>query len=363
MSEHSTPDEKTEMPTERRLEKLGKEGQLHSSTDIVTATSLLTGFVVIFLTWQWLLDDILLIMRTAFTMVASDQPLTPQLVYKGFVSLMGLIGPNLLLIMMLVAVMSSLALLIQTGWNVKEKKIHFQGKKINPINGIKRIFSMQGVINTFKAVAKLGIILPIAYFSLKAFAPQMIMLMHMTVSDVMSFTGVAIFDLFWKIMYVLIALAIIDFFWTKHQWLKQNKMTKHDVKDERKAMEGDEETKRRMQNKGLQRIVQRIRDSVPQADVVITNPTHYAIALKYDRDTMKAPKVVAKGKGFLALRIRELAKEAKVPILERKPLARALYAATEVGSEVPYELFKAVAEVLAYVYKLKNPSQRQAAGN
>jgi flagellar biosynthetic protein FlhB len=254
--------------------------------------------------------------------------------------------------------MSSLAILLQTNWNVKKK--FFQWEKLNPINGIKRIFSIQGVVTTLKAVVKLAIILPIAYFVLKAFSPSMVSLMHLSVEEVMVFAGSAVASLFWKIMYVLIAMAIFDFFWSKFQWLKQNKMTKNEVKDERKATEGDEETKRRIQQKGLRRIVQRIKESVPMADVVITNPTHYAIALKYDRASMGAPRVVAKGKGFLALRIRELAKEAKVPIVERKVLARALYASTEVGSEIPYDLFKAVAEVLAYVYKIKRPAYARA---
>jgi flagellar biosynthetic protein FlhB len=179
--------------------------------------------------------------------------------------------------------------------------------------------------------------------------------MHTSVEAILAFIGNAIVDLFWDIFYILLAFAIFDFFWTRYMWYRDNKMTKEEVKDEKKSVEGDEATKRKMIAKGLQRIVERIQNSVPQADVVITNPTHFAVALKYDRDGMTAPLVIAKGKGFLALRIRKIAKEAKIPILERKPLARALYASVEVGNEIPRELFKAVAEILAYVYKLKNP--------
>ena len=165
-------------------------------------------------------------------------------------------------------------------------------------------------------------------------------------------------------MTVLIVMAIFDYAWTKYQWLRNNKMTKTEVKDERKAMEGDEETKRKIQAKGLARIAQRLRESVPQADVIITNPTHFSVALKYDRGNMSAPIVVAKGQDHLALKIREIAKEFNIPILERKPLARALYASCEVGTEIPHDLFKAVAEVLAYVYRLKNPwgYQKQQSG-
>jgi flagellar biosynthesis protein FlhB len=133
-------------------------------------------------------------------------------------------------------------------------------------------------------------------------------------------------------------------------------MTKQEVKDERKAQEGDETTKRKIIAKGLQRIQQRIMFSVPRADVVITNPTHFAVALRYDRGKDAAPTVVAKGQDYLALKIREIARASGVPIVERKALARALYASTEVGKEIPRELFRAVAEVLAYVYRLKGPN-------
>lgn len=181
--------------------------------------------------------------------------------------------------------------------------------------------------------------------------------------EIFVFTGTEMHQLFWRIMYILIGIAIFDYFWGKFQWFKQNKMTKDEVKDERKAVEGDEMTRRKIIQKGLARIAQRLKTAVPKADVVVTNPTHYAVALQYDKKSMKAPTVVAKGTGFMALRIREIAKESGVPILERKPLARALHASVEVGKEIPYELYKAVAEVLAYVYKLKNPWAHRKASN
>ncbi len=135
-------------------------------------------------------------------------------------------------------------------------------------------------------------------------------------------------------------------------------MTKEEVKDERKSIEGDEATKRKIIAKGWQRIVQRIKTNVPKADVVVTNPTHYAVALQYDRGSMKAPKVIAKGADHLAFKIREIARESGVPILERKSLARALYSSVKVDAEIPFELYKAVAEVLAYVYRIKGKNKR-----
>lgn len=182
----------------------------------------------------------------------------------------------------------------------------------------------------------------------------MLGLLHTSLSQVFQYTGGAMDKIFWRIMYIMFGVAAFDYFYGKYRWFRINKMTKDEVKDERKATEGDDTTRRKIIAKGLQRIAQRIATTVPKATVVITNPTHYAVALQYERGIMKAPKVVAKGTDYLAMRIREIAKEAGVPIVERKSLARALYASVEVGNEIPYDLFKAVAEVLAYVYKLKN---------
>jgi flagellar biosynthetic protein FlhB len=201
----------------------------------------------------------------------------------------------------------------------------------------------------------MSLVLPIGYYALTGLAPEMVRLVHMSITDVLNLTGAALTRVFWKVMYIFFVIAAFDVMWGRFQWLKQHKMTKEEVKDERKAVEGDETMRRKMIAKGQQRLVNKLKSSVPKADVIITNPTHYAVALKYDRDQYAAPIVVAKGTDFMALRIREIAKENKIPIVERKALARALYASTEVGSEIPRELFRAVAEVLAYVYRLRRP--------
>ncbi len=355
MAEGSAPEERTELPTERRLEELRKEGTVPLSQDMVTVISMTVAFVLIQYGWQYLYHDLQRVMTMSFSLIKNPEPLTVETLHSGFTSLLIMIGPKLLLLFVIIALLAALIVMLQTKWNVKEKKIAFKFSKLNPLEGVQRIFSIQNWGNTLKAIAKLAIILPIGYYALKKFAPDMVVLIHTSVENLMSYTGDAMSYLFWQILKVLVVLAILDYFWTKHHWLKNAKMTKDEVKDEKKSLEGDEATKRKIQAKGLSRIAQRIRQSVPQADVVITNPTHYAIALKYDRSSMAAPQILAKGKGFLALKIREIAKESGVPIVERKPLARALYATGEVGKAIPYELFRAVAEVIAYVYKLKNP--------
>ncbi len=355
MSEQSTAEERTEMPTERRMSQLRKEGGIFISFDTVTVASLLSGFMVLTLVVHRLFDDMKAVLVREYTLIGANEALTYVLVQREVFAAMRMVGPDIFIITFAVAVTATLAVMLQSDWNIRDKKIRFDFSTLNPISGMRRIISIHGLINTLKSLLKLGLILPIAYLGLKQFAPEMIGLMHLSINEVFEFTGVAMGVLFWKIMYVLIALAIFDYVWGYFQWLKVNKMTKQEVKEERKSVEGDEEIKRRIQMKGLQRIMQRIQETVPMADVVVTNPTHFAVALKYERGKMTAPLVVAKGVDFLAQRIKEIARESGIPVLERRSLARALYSSTEVGSEIPYELFKAVAEVLAYVYRLKNP--------
>lgn len=355
MSQDSLPEERTEMPTEKRMGELRKDGNLHMSNELPKVATLLTGFGILYFTWGWLFSASKELFVSAFRQIASVKEIDGSYLSNMSYHILKEFGPPMAVVMLTVAVTSILAVMLQTGWNVKEKWIEPKFDNLNPITGIKKVFSINQMVSTLKAIFQLTFILPIAYFSLKEYAPEMVNLIHLSIPEILEYMGISTWDLFWKIMYVLMFFAAFDFFWTKFQWLKQNKMTKDEVKDEKRAQEGDEETKMQIKRKGLKRIADRIFQSVEQADVVVTNPTHYAVALKYDREEMEAPRVVAKGRGFLALRIRKFAKEANVPVLERKLLARALYSSVDVGRDIPMELFKAVAEVLAYVYKLKKP--------
>jgi flagellar biosynthetic protein FlhB len=355
MSEHSTPEERTEEPTSKRMQQLRDDGGLHLSTEVVQVASMFTAILTLNLVAGSLFNDFQLYMTKLIKIMGDRPEFSKRTAYDMFVEAFMIFAPDVAILAIVISLVAVLTVGLQTNWSKKKKWIDPKFNMINPTQGIKRMFSPKNFVKVGASILKLCIILPIAYFALKKFAPSMIMLMHLTLDQVFVFVTDALFYVFWKILYVLIAFAIFDYFYTKWQWLRENRMTKQEVKDEKKSIEGDEATKRKIQSKGLQRIMERIQSSVPQADVVITNPTHFAVALKYDRDSMVAPKVVAKGKGFLALRIRKIAKAADVPVLERKLLARALYASCEVGTEIPKDLFKAVAQVLAYVYKLKNP--------
>jgi len=359
MSENSTPEQRTELPTDKRMGQLRKEGALFFSQDIVALLTLMAGFSVISVVASGIVTNLKIVLTQSYGLIGQREIMSLKDIEGGILGTMMLIVPSVLIICVVIGAVASLAVMLQTGWNVREKLIKFRWDMLNPVDGVKRIFSIMGLVSTGKAILKLALILPVGYFALVQFAPEMVALMHLSIGEVLSYAAEAIQTVFWKIFYILAAISVFDFVYGKHHWLSKNKMTKEEVKDERKAVEGDEETKRRIAAKGIQRIMQRLKTAVPKADVVVTNPTHYAVALKYDRETMVAPIVVAKGQGHVALRIRQLAREAGVPVLERKPLARALFSSTEVGATIPHELFRAVAEVLAYVFRLRNPHRQK----
>ena len=355
MAKDSLPEQRTEMPTDRRLQEIRKEGALFHSTDLEHAAVLVAGFLAVSFMWNVLYVDMKYMLVRSFGLIAQRRELEPQDLINGFFGVVKLFAPDIFIVTACVATIAALSVFLQTKWNRREKWLKFRWDFLNPIQGVKRIFSIHGVTNVLKAIVKMAVVLPIGYWTLKGFAPQMVLLVHMSLADVLGLTGEVLQKVFWKIIYIFFVVAAIDIAWGKFQWLRQNKMTKQEVKEERKSVEGDESMRRKMIAKGQQRLNNKLQTSVPKADVIITNPTHYAIALQYDRDQYAAPIVVAKGTDFMAQRIREIAKTSGVPIVERKALARALYASTEVGSEVPRELFRAVAEVLAYVYRLKRP--------
>lgn len=354
MSEHSTPEERTEDPTDKRWGKLKEEGTLPNSTELSIISVLLVGFGMLLLFTGALWNATRRLMEHSFLMIAERDNFDEHTLGRMSREIFWLYFPSLFVLFLMLAVTAALSTLLQTNWNVKKKWIDPKWNMLNPVTGLKRIFSIHGLTNLGKAVIKLGVILPIGYLSFVAMLPEFVGLVSVRIPDILVFMGAATQRIVWNLVYVLIPLAIIDVIYTRYQWFKQNRMTKDEVKDERKATEGDESTKRQIRAKGLERAWQRITEAVPKADVVITNPTHYAIALKYDKEKMAAPIVVAKGKGHLALRIREVARESGVPMLQRRLLARSLYSSVKVGGQIPYELFKAVAEVLAYVYRLKS---------
>lgn len=357
MAAENDSGEKTEEPSGRRIDKARSDGMVGKSQDMALVAHVTVAFILLehFAPTFW--DKIQKLFIICFSYAPQDDPLAVDAIREKFLKLIILLGPELLLFMVLIAIAGSLTTAIQTRFLWSWKLVTPKFNQINPITGIKRLLGIRNWINILKSILKLAIIGPIAYFAFMDLFPHIIELMSSSTGSILPFVARGFSKIFWKIMALLFILSIFDFVWQKYTTKRDLKMTKHEVKEERKSMEGDEQTKMRIRIKGLQRIRQRMMQNVPTADVVVTNPTHFAVALKYDPALGSAPVVVAKGQDHLALRIREVARSHGVPVVEKKLLARSLYQSVEVGQSIPYELFTAVAELLAYVYRLrgKNP--------
>ena len=226
--------------------------------------------------------------------------------------------------------------------------------KMNPIQGFKKILSKDSIFELIKSLAKIVLICIIAYNNIKDYADELFILYEISLNQAVALVGEVIIDTGLKISIAYLVLGIVDYAYNKHKFNEDMKMTKQEVKDEYKNTEGDPQIKGRQRQRMREASQRRMMQDVPKADVVITNPTHLAVALKYDAGQAKAPVVLAKGEDYLAQKIKEKARECHIEIVENKPLARMLYANVDIGAEIPPELYQAVAEVLAMVYNLKN---------
>ena len=242
---------------------------------------------------------------------------------------------------------------LQVGYKPTTKPLQPKLSKLNPVSGMKKIFSTRKLFELAKSILKLGLMAIVIYTFFKSRTESLFLLYDIPLKSAIGLMGNLIFDLGTRIAIAYMFIAFADLIYQKRKFTKDMMMTKQEVKDEFKNSEGSPEVKSAQKRRMMESSRRRMMQAIPQADVVITNPTHYAVAIKYDAEEAEAPIVVAKGADYVAMKIKELAKENDVEIVENKPLARMLYANVEVGELVPPELYKAVAEVLAYVYHLK----------
>lgn len=341
--------DKTEPATPRRREEARKEGQVARSQDLPAAVLLFMTFVTLYWLGPRLWRSFLLIVRSS---LSSESParlddLWPYsvAVAKEIVTVM---AP--FLIILFVAVLASMY--VQVGWLFTFKPLMPSLSKVSPLAGIKRLFSVRMLMRAVSNFGKLLVVATIAYLTLRESAAAIIYAFTFEHHDVFRVGSSLMFKLGMRLSVALLLLALLDVAWQRYRHERDLRMTKEEVKDELRSMEGDPKMKQRRHQVQLQLAMQRLRNDVPTADVVVTNPTHYAVAIRYDNESMAAPKVVAKGADYLALRIRQIAAEFGIPLVERAPLARALYADVEVGQPIPEKLYQAVAEILAYVYEL-----------
>jgi len=250
-------------------------------------------------------------------------------------------------------VVSYLGQFVQIGWLLSLTPIQPKLDRLNPISGFARLFSKRNAVKTGIGVLKLAVIGLVGTLIIQSHTTEIAALPRLTAVAAFMVMGEIIADMCLWMLAIMLIIGIVDFVYQRVQHTKDLKMTKQQVKDEMRSMEGDLETKGRRLRMARQIALQRIRQTVPKADVIVTNPTHFAVALQYDGENMSAPKVVAKGADFLAFRIREIAVANGIPIVEKPPLARALYAEVAIGKAISPEFYEAVAEILAYVYRLE----------
>ena len=350
MSGDSSQD-KTEQPTGKKLSDARNKGNVPQSREIPSVLILSGSMGVFFFGASWMLDRLINAMRDIYQQAGSLNMVPENMhtfFWEVFVNCIIVLTP-LMLMVMTAGVVGNVA---QFGFLFTVEKLTPNLTKLNPVSGIKKLFSLRSLVELAKSILKLLIIGGVAYTVFLRYLDQIPGLMQLSVRNILQFIGHVSFQICLYVCIALFLMAILDLAYTKWQHQKDLKMTKQEVKDEHKQTEGDPKVKARIRAVQREMAMKRMMEAVPDATVVITNPTHLAIALKYE-EGMSAPTVVAKGAGFVAQKIKSIAEENDVPLVENKPLARAMFKASEIGDFIPAELYQVVAEILAYVYRLK----------
>ncbi len=351
--------EKTEEPTAKKLSDARNEGQVAKGKDLTSAVMLLVLFMVLRFTVGNMGEGFIECFNKNYTQIGDlftsthgeyNMQYTIALIQSAALDMLKLLIP-FFGIGFIIAIVIELA---QVKWKPTSKPLQPKLSKFNPINGIKRMFSVRTLVSLIKQVVILVVIFIVVYNKLKSRMSDIYMLYDIPLISAIMLLGDIIFDIGTVICVIYTIIGIADYVFEKRKFRKDMMMTKQEVKDEWKNTEGNPEVKNKIRQKMSEVSRRRMMQAVPEADVVITNPTHFAVALKYEQNKGKAPVVVAKGEDYLAAKIKEAARENNIEIVENKPLARMLYYNVELDEEIPPELYQAVAEVLAFVYNIKN---------
>ena len=345
--------EKTEDASGKKLSKAREEGNVAKSTEIPSVFVLLGGVISLWASAFYIYNNVLEVFHFNFIFEK-----VPDFTRAEMVNILAVHGQKLLMICLpmfagvyVVAILSNVA---QVGFEISWKAIEPKFSKLNPISGFKQKFSSRAVVEMVKNLVKIGVISLVAYNAIMGELPRITRLYDNSIGQILLFILDISFWIVIKVCLIMMVVALLDYAYQKWKFLEDQKMTKKDVKDETKQTEGDPMVKSRIRQLQHEAARKRMMADVPDADVVVTNPTRLAVALKYDGTSMDAPKLLAKGAGPVAKNIRRIARENDIPLVEDKQLARNLYSQVDIGGEVPIEYYQAVAELLAYVYKLKN---------
>ncbi|MCY0896889.1 MAG: flagellar biosynthesis protein FlhB [Alicyclobacillaceae bacterium] len=354
----SSSGEKTERATPRRRQEARREGNVPKSVELSAAIGLLGAMVVLRIVGGQVWGAWMEMFRHDIANAAAVH-MTVEAVIEMLSSQVGYVIGGLLPVVLVAFGLSILAGFVQVGPLFVPKLLLPKLNRISPISGVQKLFTARTLVESLKSILKLAIVVGVAYYFIHKVIESIAVLPNTSVSVLVPAVGGIVFQLGLAVSLLMLGLAGLDFFFQRYEYEKNLRMTKQEVKDEYRQMEGDSRVKASIRRRGRALALRRMMQEVPKADVVITNPTHYAVALRYEVEKMSAPRVVAKGQDHLALRIREIAATSEVPIVENRPLARTLYTSVELGDAIPPELYQAVAEILAYVYALKQPRETE----
>ncbi len=350
--------EKTEEPTPHRLREAREKGQIAKSKEITTAVLLLLSYFLFRYMGESMWKEL---SGMAYTILSLIPHIAKEfsLSMVAYVLLIGIralaftVAPIFALTFVAAIITESL----QTGFVVAVDPLAPKLERINPQEGFKRIFSLQGLVETIKSILKIVIVFYIMFVAVREDLPYIVVLMDAHPWQALVLGGSIAYKAAMRVGAFYIIIAILDYFYRRFEYMRNLKMSRQEVKEEYKRLEGDPMVKQRIRDLQRQTAQQRMMAQVPQADVVMTNPTHVAVAIQYRAPKSKAPVVLAKGLRKVAAEIRRIAEEAEVPVVENEPLARSIYRTTDVGDQIPRELYQAVAEVLAYIYKRKREKE------
>ncbi|CAG9296173.1 flagellar biosynthesis protein FlhB [Celerinatantimonas diazotrophica] len=351
--------ERTEQPTEKRLSEAREKGQIARSKELATALVLIGSAVALMLVGGELATAIALVMKTSFSLDRAEV-FDPHLMLHGIGSMLLILVKPMAWIMVIILIAGLIGNTLLGGvafsWQAAAPKFN----RLSPLSGFKRMFGIQAVVELAKGIAKVLVIALAVWWIFKAKFGTMMNLSMQTLPGSIDNALHLLQWLFFLMTLSLLLIAAIDVPFQRWNHVKQLKMTKQEIKDEHKNTEGNPEIKGRIRRLQMEMTNRRMMADVPQADVVITNPTHYSVALKYDSEQAGAPIVVAKGADVIAFKIREIAQHYEIPVLESPAVTRSLYHTTKVGAQIPDGLFVAVAQILAYVFQLEQFNKGQA---
>lgn len=350
-------EDKTEAPTPKRRKELRDKGQVARSPEVGTAVTFLLAWLALKAFGQDTMRTLSDLLTFSFQNIKQPDVTDTALMHLG-ISLAMLFARVVLPFAGIMAVGGLVVNIAQVGFHVTTKALRPQFSRVNPASGAKRFVSIRSLFELLKSMAKIAIVGFVAFKALSDHVNQLALLTGGDLKAGMTLAADIGMELLLKVGLAFLVLSVADFMFQRWQFEKSIKMTKQEVKEENRSAELNEQIRGRIRSLQRQMARQRMMQRVPQADVVITNPTHYAVALQYDSTKMAAPRVVAKGQRLIAQQIKDLARAHGIPLVENKPLAQALYRAVDVDREIPRDLYKAVAEVLAFIYKLKQ--QRMA---